>query len=58
MMEGIEPQEGMADFPIAGSNEVGKVRHAEVVSASPRTKGIAGQARILQYLIFSITSIR
>jgi len=48
LMEGIEPQEGMATYPQGGTHEVEKplfVRHSELVSESPENKEIAGQAR-------------
>jgi len=45
LLEGVEPQSDMADFPKSGSNEVEKplfTRHSELVSESPANKGIAG----------------
>ena len=47
-MENVEPQEGMADFPIAGSNEVENpcfVCHSALDAESTMNREIAGHAR-------------
>jgi predicted helicase len=48
LMEKVEPQKGVANFPIVGNNEVNQIRHAELVSAPRCNEEIAGLLNLIQ----------